>query len=362
MDNGPLRPPFETVAWTGSAVRILDQRTLPGSVFYRDLETVEEVVEAIRSLAVRGAPAIGVAGAMGIALAAARAAGRPRGEFDALVREAGSLLRASRPTAVNLPWAVDRMLALLDSSPASGGAEMAALLAREAQAVLDEDRRMCARIGEHGASLLGDSTVVLTHCNAGALATGGIGTALAPLFILRSRGRRLRVYVGETRPLWQGARLTAWELRQAGIETIVFPDTAAAWTIRTRSIDCVIVGADRICRNGDVANKIGSYGLALAAGACGVPFYVAAPSSTVDLALASGGGIPIEERSGEEVTRPLGIQLAPEGVGVFNPAFDVVPNGLITAIVTEDGVARPPFEEALAGAVRSRDTAGGRRP
>ena len=350
--------PVEPVAWTGSAVRIIDQRRLPGELIERDLTSVEEVVEAIRTLAVRGAPAIGVAAAFGMALAAVTNRDRRRPEFDAAVRAAGAALEASRPTAVNLAWAVRRMTAVLDAQPGGGSVRAAALLAAEAQAILDEDRAMCRRIGENGFALIAGKPRILTHCNAGSLATGGGGTALAPVFLANVRGAAPTVFVGETRPLWQGARLTTWELRRAGIETVLFPDTAAAWTLRTQAIDCVLIGADRICRNGDAANKIGSYGLSLAARAAGVPFYVAAPSSTIDLSLACGAGIPIEERDAEEVTRPFGTSIAAEGVRVFNPAFDVVPHELIAAIVTEAGIIAPPFEAGLEAAVRAREARG----
>ncbi|MFL5578109.1 MAG: S-methyl-5-thioribose-1-phosphate isomerase [Gemmatimonadaceae bacterium] len=331
----------EAVRWApaGDAVRIVDQRRLPEQLVELDLRTMDEVREAIRTLAVRGAPAIGVAGAMGLVAALLPFADEPDERFRDRLARAAAAIRAARPTAVNLPWAIDRMTARAAACAASGLAPRATLdaLRAEATAILEEDRAMCRRIGEHGLPLVGDGARVLTHCNAGALATAGIGTALAPVYVAASEGRRVEVYADETRPLLQGSRLTAWELARAGIPVTVLTDGMAASLMRAGRVDLCIVGADRIAANGDVANKIGTYALAVAARHHGVPFYVAAPTSTVDAATPNGDAIEIEQRSPDEVTRPLG------GVRVHNPAFDVTPAELITGIVTDCGIVGPPY-------------------
>jgi methylthioribose-1-phosphate isomerase len=322
------------IAWTPShGVRILDQTLLPAEEAYRDLDTVDEVAEAIRKLRVRGAPLIGIAAAMGVAMLAGR---RPRGSgqsaFEAVL-DACQVLAATRPTAVNLRWALDRMRRRAELAADSGEALGPALIA-EANSIWEEDRAMCRRIGELGATLIPTGATICTMCNAGALATGGIGTALAPVYTLHEFGRAPHVVVPETRPLLQGSRLTAWELSHAGVGCTVITDGMIASRLRRGDVACVIVGADRIAANGDVANKIGTYGLALAARAHGIPFYVAAPSSTLDLATPDGSQIPIEQRDGGEVA-------APAGVTVWNPAFDVTPVDLITAIVTDKGIVPP---------------------
>jgi len=326
-------------------VRLLDQTLLSEEERFRDLGSAEEVAEAIRSLRVRGAPLIGIAAAMGVALEAARAEAAGADGLSR-VRAACALLGATRPTAVNLHWALSRMLRRAEST---AGENLARALAAEADAIAREDRAMCERIGELGASLLPDDAVVCTICNAGALATGGIGTALAPVYVAHAAGRRPSVIVPETRPLLQGSRLTAWELSRAGVPCTVIADGMIASRLRRGDVSCVFVGADRIAANGDVANKIGTYGLALAARAHGVPFYVAAPSSTVDPATPDGAAIPIEERAPDEVLSLKGQRLGPAGVGVWNPAFDVTPAALITAIVTDRGVFPP---TAVAGAAQ----------
>jgi methylthioribose-1-phosphate isomerase len=330
----PLPSP---ITWSADKrVRILDQTRLPEREEYRDLASIAEVAEAIRALRVRGAPLIGIAAAMGVAMEAMTNA-----EPDlARIRDACRLLGAARPTAVNLRWAVDRMERRAVQASAAGESMKEALLA-EADAIHEEDRAMCARIGALGASLLSDDATVCTICNAGILATGGIGTALAPVYVAHQSGRRPRVIVPETRPLLQGSRLTAWELSRSGVSCTVIADGMVASRIRRGDVQCAIVGADRIAANGDVANKIGTYGLALAARAHGVPFYVAAPSSTVDLATPDGSRIPIEERAREEVARVGDRTVAPEGVPVWNPAFDVTPAELITGIITDRGVLAP---------------------
>jgi methylthioribose-1-phosphate isomerase len=323
------------IAWgSDRAVRVLDQTLLPGDERYLDLASVDAVAEAIRTLRVRGAPLIGIAAAMGLTLAATDDA------TLAEVRAAAATLRATRPTAVNLHWALDRMERRAHQA-AADGAPLHVALRREAGAIWDEDRAMCARIGAAGAELIGGDAVVLTHCNAGALATGGIGTALAPIYTLHQAGHRMSVVADETRPLLQGSRLTAWELGRAGVPVTVIADGMAASRLRRGDVRCVIVGADRIAANGDVANKIGTYGVALAARANGVPFYVAAPTSTIDPATADGAGIPIEERAPDEVSAWRGHPAAPTGAKVWNPAFDVTPAELITAIITDRGVVPP---------------------
>jgi methylthioribose-1-phosphate isomerase len=334
-----------TISWigdTGGFVRLIDQTLLPTRLELRDCRTVEEIWEAIRSLRVRGAPAIGVAAAMGAVLGMQHFKDRTRGAYWNRLREVTAYLRTSRPTAVNLFWALDRMEGCVrgrteDLSPE----QLTSLLLKEAQAIEEEDRQMCRAIGEAGAGLIQDGQGVLTHCNAGGLATADYGTALAVLFTAAEQGRRFQVFVDETRPLLQGARLTAWELKQRGLETILICDNMAAQVMKEKRVHAVIVGADRIAANGDTANKIGTYGVALLAQAHGIPFYVAAPSSTFDLSLASGDAIPIEQRDPREVTHGFGKQTAPEGVQVYNPAFDVTPAHLIVAIITEKGVIRP---------------------
>jgi methylthioribose-1-phosphate isomerase len=326
----------QPIAWTPDfAVRILDQTLLPDAETYRTLETVDAVAEAIRTLRVRGAPLIGIAAAMGVTLAVRRGAATLE-----TVCAASAALGATRPTAVNLRWALSRMERRA-AEAAAAGEDLQRALRDEATAIWDEDRAMCARIGAAGAALIDGDAVVLTHCNAGALATGGMGTALAPIYTLHAAGRRISVVADETRPLLQGSRLTAWELARAGVPVTVIADGMAASRLRRGDITCVLVGADRIAANGDVANKIGTYGVALAARANGVPFYVAAPSSTVDPATPDGAAIPIEERAAEEVAALGGRRTVPAGVQVWNPAFDVTPAGLVTAIITDRGVFAP---------------------
>jgi methylthioribose-1-phosphate isomerase len=319
------------------ALLILDQTALPAEERWLRLTRATEVAEAIRRLAVRGAPAIGLAAAYGLAVEALHSVEG--------VREAAALLRATRPTAVNLGWALDRSLAAFERAPT------AQVLLDQAEALaaaqLDQDRR----IGEHGADLLAPGTRALTHCNTGPLATGGAGTAGAVLAAAWSRGRLASVWVDETRPLLQGARLTAWELGRAGIAYELVPDSAAGALMARGLVDAVLVGADRIAANGDVANKIGTYSLAALADRHGIPFYVAAPLSTIDPGTPDGRAIPIEERSADEVTSVRGARVAPEGAAARNLAFDVTPRELVTAIVTEAGVLRPPFDAAIAGAL-----------
>jgi len=332
--------------WSGDAagsLELLDQTLLPGRVNWIACRNVPIVVEAIRSLRVRGAPAIGIAGGYGTVLAAAEATRLALSPATALahVRARAAELASARPTAVNLRWAVARCLRALDALPA--GAPAAALgttLLATAREIHAEDELLCAAIGRHGAAAL-PLGGVLTHCNTGGLATGGAGTALAAITTAWDQGRRFEVFADETRPLLQGARLTAWELVQGGIPVTVLCDGAAAALLASGRVGSCIVGADRIAANGDAANKIGTYGLALAAAAHGIPFFVAAPSSTFDLTLATGAGIPIEERAADEVLAPLGVPAAPAGARAYNPAFDVTPARLIRGLITEHGLISP---------------------
>jgi methylthioribose-1-phosphate isomerase len=344
-----------TVSWQDGAVVMIDQRRLPGEEVYLRCRDHHEVAEAIRGMAIRGAPAIGVAAALGIALGVrnSEASGAAlRAEFDAIC---GSLA-ATRPTAVNLFWAIERMRRRFAEVEAEGPRAAAEALLREALAIEAEDLAACERMGELGAELIPVGARLLTHCNAGALATAGYGTALGVIRSAARQGKVKNVYADETRPYLQGARLTAWELSRDGIATTLIADSMAGHLMARGEVDAVIVGADRIAANGDVANKIGTYTLAVVARENGVPFYVAAPVSTVDLATPSGESIPIEERAAEEVTHHGGRRLAPEGIAVRNPAFDVTPHRYVTAIVTERGVARAPYRESLKALV------GGGRP
>jgi len=337
---------IDTILWRDGAVEIIDQRRLPGEFVKLRCETLPELWEAIRTLAVRGAPALGGAGALGMRLAAERSSAGSAGELVAELAKAASYLGESRPTAVNLFWAIDEVLRRARESADSVNAIMKAVRLAS-QEILDDDIERCRKIGEHGAELLPDEATVLTHCNAGSLATVGDGTALSVIYAAIKSGKRVRVYADETRPLLQGARLTAWELSESEVDVTVLCDSAAATVLRRGLVDCCVVGADRIARNGDVANKVGTYPLSLAAKANGVPFYVAAPLSTFDLELQNGDGIPIEERSAEEVLEPLGVRAAPKGVKAFNPAFDVTPAENVTAIITELGVVRAPYRESI---------------
>jgi methylthioribose-1-phosphate isomerase len=321
---------------------IIDQRLLPEKCVERELITLDEVCDAIRTLAVRGAPAIGIAGAMGLVVATPPRPRVTREDYLSELRKNAESIRGTRPTAVNLPWALARMVRVAERAPGEP-ADIHKRLRQEATAILDEDRAMCRAIGRHGVSLIKQGARIATHCNTGALATGGIGTALAPIYLAAERGLKPEVYADETRPLLQGSRLTAWELTQADIPVTILPDSAAAALMREKAIDLVIVGADRIAANGDVANKIGTYGLAIAAKHHGIPFYVAAPTSTIDAETRTGADIRIEQRNADEV-RGIGTTvLAPHGVAAYNPAFDVTPAALITAIITDRGVHRAPF-------------------
>jgi len=328
---------MRALAWDDGDVVILDQTLLPHREEHRALRTTEEIVEAIRAMRVRGAPALGIVGAMGVAQAALRASGDPLGAGEA----AGAALKAARPTAVNLGWAIERALA---RAPAVPAAEVIPALVAEALAIQAEDEAACAAMAKHALEFFPREGTVLTHCNTGALVTGGIGTALGAITHAVEQGYAIEVLATETRPLLQGARLTAWELGRAGVPHAIVVDAAAAGLIARGGVRLVIVGADRVAVNGDVANKVGTYALALAAADAGIPFVVVAPRSTVDAATPDGGSIEIEERAGTEVTHLAGTAVAAPRSVARNPAFDVTPARLVTAIVTEAGVHRPPFE------------------
>ncbi|MDA7980234.1 MAG: S-methyl-5-thioribose-1-phosphate isomerase [Pirellulales bacterium] len=327
---------------------MIDQTLLPTEFKHIECETVEQVWEAIKMLRVRGAPAIGVAAAYGVCVGIQTVSGADEAALLGRLDEVCSYLSTSRPTAVNLFWALERMKTFAAGLAGNGVQEISAALLEEAHRVAEEDRQMCRAIGRHGSTLLNDGQGVLTHCNAGGLATSDYGTALAVFFAAAESGKTLHVYADETRPLLQGARLTAWELQQRGIDVTLICDSMAAQVMREGRVQAVVTGADRIAANGDAANKIGTYQVALAAHAHGIPFYVAAPSSTFDLSLASGDQIPIEERDPQEVTHGFGKQTAPEGIQVYNPAFDVTPAKLIKALICEHGVIEPVTPENVA--------------
>jgi methylthioribose-1-phosphate isomerase len=334
----------ETIQWNEAGVVMIDQTRLPREEVYVTCKSYGEVAAAIQAMVIRGAPAIGVAAAMGVALGVVET---PDSRLEAEFPRICDTLAATRPTAVNLFWAIDRMKRLYESLRGSPAGEIRARLVAEAQHIRLEDIAINEAIGRHGAGLVPDGKTVLTHCNAGALATAGYGTALGVIRAAVAQGKHVDVFADETRPFLQGARLTVWELQQDGIPATLITDNMAGHFLKSGRIGCVVVGADRIAGNGDVANKIGTYSLAVLARENGIPFYVAAPISTLDLTLASGDAIPIEERPAAEVTHVFGVAVAPAGVAVQNPAFDVTPNRYVTAIVTERGVARTPYVESL---------------
>ena len=341
--------PEQTLRWVGGLdgrMEIIDQTLLPTEVRIIQCRTVEQVWEAIKALRVRGAPAIGIAAAMGLVVAV-QSSSDDEGEVQERVRLASDCLAASRPTAVNLFWALERMKRIAKAFCGKGGRAIKEALLKEAIAIRDEDAAMCRHIGDHGQHLVKEGCGVLTHCNAGSLATAEYGTALAPLYRAHELGRHFRVYADETRPLLQGARLTMWELQQAGVDCTLICDNMAAVVMKEGRVNLVLVGADRIAANGDTANKIGTYGVAVLAKHHGIPFYVAAPSSTFDLSIASGAEIPIEQRGAEEVTHGFGRQTAPAGAKVYCPAFDVTPAELITGIITERGLIEKPNKKTI---------------
>ncbi|MBB6283732.1 S-methyl-5-thioribose-1-phosphate isomerase [Geobacillus subterraneus] len=334
-----------SVEWHETHVTILNQQKLPSVTEYIKLQTIEDVHDAIATLKVRGAPAIGITAAYGLALTASRYETESVDEFQRRLQQDRDYLASARPTAVNLFWALDRLVAAAKSAASVNEAKTT--LIHEAIRIQIEDEEVCRRIGEYALSLFRPGDRVMTICNAGSIATARYGTALAPFYLAKEKGIELSVYALETRPVLQGARLTTWELMQAGVDVTLITDNMAAQTLKAKHINAIIVGADRIARNGDTANKIGTFGLALLAQSFGIPFYVAAPLSTIDIKTKTGADIPIEERHPDEVTHLAGVRIAPEGVNVYNPAFDVTPNELITAIITEKGIVRGRYETAL---------------
>jgi len=339
---------FRTLEWTDAGVVLIDQRKLPSEELYPVFRTYEEVAQAIKDMVVRGAPAIGVTAAMGVALGAKRLETADSAEFKGQFLSICAALSATRPTAVNLFWAIERMKKVFYENFERGDLDaLKRALEVEAKRMHEEDIELNRRMGHLGASLIPEKARVLTHCNAGALATAGYGTALGVIRAAQEQGKGLEVFADETRPFLQGARLTAWELQKDNIPVTLITDNMAGHFMKTGKIDCVIVGADRVAANGDVANKIGTYSVAVLAKENSIPFYVAAPISTLDLNIPSGDHIPIEERPSLEVTHIKETQIAPEGVEVANPAFDVTPNRYVTAIITERGIAKPPYSESL---------------
>lgn len=342
---------MNSIEWRGQTVRFIDQTELPLREVYSETSELSVLTSAIVTLKVRGAPLLGIAAAYGILLGVQSAKYSPIGMFQEMFESAAREIAATRPTAKNLFWAVERMRNVLRLNLQENTKSLFDKLESEAIAIHDEDRSKCDRIGKFGAELILDRANILTHCNTGALATGGIGTAFGVLLTAHRSGKNIHVFAGETRPLLQGSRLTMWELMNAGIPSTLITDNTAAWTIKIKKVDLIIVGADRIASNGDTANKIGTYNLALLAQAHQIPFYVAAPSSTIDFSMGSGAEMTIEERDGKEITGGFAHLVAPEDVDVFAPAFDVTPGNLITAIITENGILRPPFHQSIAGMV-----------
>ena len=338
-----------TIEWKDDAVVMIDQRKLPASEVYVTCKTANEVAKAIKTMVIRGAPAIGVAAAMGIAVGMTRSRATGTKQFTTEFQKTCELMAGTRPTAVNLFWAIERMKKAFAAAAHDGQSvdEIKRRLVAEARAIHDEDVQSCRTMGAHGATLVPSSARILTHCNAGALATAGYGTALGVIRAAAEQGKTIAVLADETRPFLQGARLTAWELVRDGINTTVITDNMAGAMMRLGQVDLVVVGADRIAANGDVANKIGTYTVAVLAKEHGIPFYVAAPLSTIDLNTPDGSGIPIEERNEREVTHVGSTRLTPDGAQIRNPAFDVTPSQYVTAIITERGIARAPFSESL---------------
>src|SRR5919106_720901 len=353
-----------TIEWKDDAVVMIDQRKLPAAEVYVICKTATDVAKAIKTMVIRGAPAIGVAAAMGIALGMRRSTATGTKQFTTEFQRICDLLAATRPTAVNLFWAIERMKRAFSEGALAGESvdQLKYRLRKEADDIHDDDVASCRAIGVHGAALVPAEARILTHCNAGALATAGYGTALGVIRSAARQGKVKNVFAGETRPYLQGSRLTAWELSRDGIPTTLIADNMAGHLMSRGEVDAVIVGADRIAANGDVANKIGTYTLAVLARENGVPFYVAAPLSTIDLGTATGKGIPIEERAAEEVTHHAGRRLAPPGIAVRNPAFDVTPNRYVTAIICENGIARPPYAESLRALCFGLSNAGNAEP
>jgi methylthioribose-1-phosphate isomerase len=338
---------MRTIEWDDGVVRMIDQLRLPQETVILEYADYRDVADAIKTMKIRGAPAIGAAASFGIALAAVRCVGHERGDIIAAVARAAEVLGKTRPTAVNLFWAIKRMINVAYDRRWTTAQQVVEAVVREAQLIADEDVETNKRIGANGAGLVNDGMNILTHCNAGALATVDFGTALAPIFVAHKQGKKLHVWVDETRPYLQGARLTAWELQQANIPATLITDNMAGHFMSRGKVDIVFLGADRIAANGDVANKIGTYSLAVLAKENGIPFYSVAPLSTVDLTISTGESIPIEERDPREVTHIRGMAIAPEGFAAAHPAFDVTPHRYLTGIITEEGILRPPFRSVL---------------
>ena len=340
-------------------LRLIDQTVLPERLVYVETDDRQEIFDDIKRLVVRGAQAIGCAAALGLAAVSQHSKAGNSSAFLCEIRKTADYLSSSRPTAVNLSWALKRAVSSLERSASGGVAcvdRLKEVLLAEALEIVWEDIEMCKEIGQNGVDLIRDGAGILTHCNAGALATADYGTALSPIYAAYEKGLKIKVYSDETRPLLQGSRLTAWELKRAGVDVTTICDNMAAQVMREGRIDLVIVGADRIAANGDTANKIGTYGVAILAKYHKIPFYVAAPYSTVDIAIGDGSGIPIEERDGNEIRRGFGKLTAPPDVSVYNPAFDVTPHGLITGIITEMGIIKRPFSTNIRKMMESRQT------
>ncbi len=342
---------IRSIEWLGDRIRFLDQTLLPLEERYVETSDIAELADAIISLKVRGAPLLGIAAAYGILIGVQSFKNSSLQKFLDAFQTSFDLLSQTRPTAKNLFWALERMQNRIRLTSTHETQKLFEILCSEAAAIHQEDEVMCATMGKFGAELIPSNAVIVTHCNTGALATGGIGTAFGVIATAFSQGKEIFVYADETRPLLQGARLTMWELQKNGIPSALITDNAAAWTIKQKKVDLVIVGSDRIVANGDAANKIGTYNLAILAKEHGIPFYIVAPTSTIDLSLQSGNEIPIEERGGDEVFENFGKRIAPLGSEAFTPAFDVTPNELITAIITEKGVHHQPYESSLKKAV-----------
>lgn len=342
---------IQSITWLGDKVRFLDQTELPLWEKYVETSDIHLLADAIVKLKVRGAPLIGISAAYGVVLGLLPHKNSPLEIFLEQFHRSVELLEKTRPTAKNLFWALERMRNVVRLNPMNNATLLFDMLETEAKSIHDEDRRMCESMGFYGAQLIDDGMNILTHCNTGALATGGIGTALGAIKTAHQSGKKIHVYADETRPLLQGARLTMWELQKEKIPSTLITDNSAAWTMKQKKVDAIFVGADRVVANGDAANKIGTYNLAILAKEHGIPLYVVIPTSTIDLLLKSGSEIPIEERGAGEVVSLAGKRVAPEDVDVFSPAFDVTPNELISAIITEKGIHRPPYQQSLQAAV-----------
>jgi methylthioribose-1-phosphate isomerase len=346
---------MKSIEWLGGKVRMIDQTRLPLEEVYIETDSYREIADAIKKLKIRGAPAIGIAAGFGFALGAGQFQGDERAAFNRHLHEVARVLLSTRPTAVNLSWALNRMKCVMEENRSRSVMEMKELLVDEAKKIQSEDIETCRRIGQHGSELVPRRAGILTHCNTGALATGDYGTAQSIIVTAHEEGKQVRVFVDETRPLLQGARLTTWELKKRNMDVTLITDNAAAFVMKQGLVDLVVVGADRIASNGDVANKIGTYNLAVLAEKHKIPLYVAAPISSIDFRLSAGGDIPIEERDPKEVTEGFGKRIAPDGVNVYSPAFDITPHELVTAIITEHGITHPPYDKTISSLRQSTE-------